>query len=72
MRRVSYTFKQHYNKFGKFIPEKQRKKLRKHKKILLSLTDKKKSIKSKKRILNQRGGGVLSTIGGFIDKLFGI
>ena len=30
-----------YNKLGKFIPEKQRKKLRKHKKNLLPLTDKK-------------------------------
>ena len=48
-----------YNKLSKFISEKQRKKLRRHKKILVSLTDKKKSMKSKKRILNQRGGGVL-------------
>ena len=61
-----------YSKLNKFISKKQRKKLRRHKKILVSLTDKKKSIKSKKRILNQRGGGVLSIIGGFIDKLIGI
>jgi hypothetical protein len=60
------------SKLGKIISEKTRAKLRRHKKILLSLADKKKSIKSKRRILNQRGGGVLSTIGGFIDKLFGI
>ena len=60
-----------YGNLGKKISEKDRKKLRRHKKQLVKIANPKKTIKNKKVIL-QKGGGVLSSIGGFIDKLFGI
>ena len=58
-------------KLGEIISSKNRKKLRQHKKILTSLVSSNNSIKTKRKILNQKGNGVLSTIGSFIEKIFG-
>ena len=58
-------------KLGEIISSKNRKKLKQHRKILTSLVSSNKSIKAKRKILDQKGNGVLSTIGSFIEKIFG-
>jgi len=60
-----------YGNLGKKNSKQNRKKLRKHQKSLIELADSKITIKGKRKII-QKGGGVLSSIGGFIDKLLGI
>jgi len=57
-------------RMGSIISQKNRNKLKRHKKTLVSLISKS-SIKTKRKILNQKGSGVLSTIGSFIEKIFG-
>ena len=56
---------------GTIISQKNRNKLKQHRKTLVSLVSSNKSIKAKRKILNQKGSGVLSTIGSFIEKIFG-
>ena len=56
---------------GTIISHKNRNKLNQHRKTLVSLISSNKSIKAKRKILNQKGSGVLSTIGSFIEKIFG-
>ena len=56
---------------GSIISQKNRNKLKQHRKTLVSLVSSNKSIKAKRKILNQKGGGGLSTIGSFIEKIFG-
>ena len=58
-------------KLGEIISPKNRKKLKQHTRVLTSLVSSNKSIKTKRKILNQQGSGVLSSIGSFIEKLFG-
>ena len=60
-----------YGQLGTLISQKNRKKLKNHRKTLVSLVSSNKSIKAKRKILNQKGNGVLSTIGSFIEKIFG-
>ena len=60
-----------YGNLGNKLSEKERKNLRKHKKALIKLADGKTTIKNKRKII-QRGGGLLTSIGGFLERLFGL
>lgn len=60
-----------YGNLGTKVSNEDRIKLRRHKKTLLKLTNSKTSIKKKRKLI-QGGGGLLTSIGGFLEKLFGL
>ena len=60
-----------YGNLGKRVSNEDRLKLRRHKKTLLKLSNPKLPIKKKRKII-QGGGGLLTSIGGFLEKLFNI